>query len=98
MDLHAYLSENSSSALARAVGVRPDQVSQWRSRWQGREPSPEKCVLIERATDGAVRRWDLRPNDWHLIWPEIIGDAGAPDVPEGRPLLDIARRREKAAA
>lgn len=44
-----------------------------------REGSPELCVAIERATDGAVMRWDLRPNDWHLIWPEITLRDDAPD-------------------
>lgn len=24
--------------------------------------------------------WSLRPNDWHLIWPELIGAPGAPEV------------------
>ena len=24
--------------------------------------------------------WDLRPNDWHRIWPELIGADGAPEV------------------
>lgn len=42
--------------------------------------SPALCVLIERATAGDVRRWDLRPDDWHLIWPELIGQPGAPAV------------------
>jgi len=32
----------------------------------------ELCVSIERATDGAVTRRDLRPDDWHLIWPELV--------------------------
>ncbi len=26
---------------------------------------------IERATNGAVTRRDLRPDDWHEIWPEL---------------------------
>ena len=38
---------------------------------------PALCVAIERATNGAVTRRDLRPNDWHLIWPELI-DADHP--------------------
>ena len=33
----------------------------------------ERCAAIERATAGAVTRRDLRPHDWHLIWPELIG-------------------------
>lgn len=29
----------------------------------------------------AVRRWELRPDDWYRIWPELIGAEGAPSVP-----------------
>lgn len=47
-----------------------------------REASPELCVRIEKATYGKVMRWDLRPKDWHLIWPELIGAEGAPSIPE----------------
>lgn len=43
--------------------------------------APEACVLFERNSQGAVRRWDLRPDDWHRIWPELIGAEGAPEVP-----------------
>lgn len=50
----------------------------WKSR--GVVPS-EHCAAIEKATSGAVRRWDLRPDDWHRIWPELIGAEGAPDAP-----------------
>ena len=32
---------------------------------------PIACVLIECATDGAVGRKDLRPDDWRDIWPEL---------------------------
>jgi DNA-binding transcriptional regulator YdaS (Cro superfamily) len=39
-------------------------------------------VAIERATRLAVRRWDLRPDDWHRIWPELIGADGAPEIPQ----------------
>ena len=42
----------------------------------------ERGADIERACDFAVRRWDLRPHDWHRIWPELIGTAGAPPIPE----------------
>ncbi len=30
-----------------------------------------RCTKIERATNGQVTRKDLRPDDWHLIWPEL---------------------------
>ena len=43
--------------------------------------NPAKCVQVEAALEGELRRWDLRPNDWHEIWPELIDLDGAPTVP-----------------
>lgn len=37
--------------------------------------------IVEECGAGAVRLWDLRPADWHRIWPELIGADGAPAVP-----------------
>ena len=66
-------------AIAAALGVHPVMVSQWAS---GTKNVPaERASELERATQGAVRRRDLRPADWHRIWPELIGTEGAPDVP-----------------
>lgn len=65
------------AALAAALHVSPSYLSQLAS---GSAPcSPERCVAIEQVTDRAVMRWDIRPNDWHLIWPELIGAEGAPE-------------------
>lgn len=64
--------------LARAVRQSSAYISQMSS---GLRPvRPDVAVLIERATDRQVMRWDLRPIDWHRIWPELIGTDGAPDV------------------
>lgn len=54
------------SALARAIGVKPPTVHQWKA---GRRPIPaERCPDIERATGGAVRCEDLRPDvDWATV-------------------------------
>jgi hypothetical protein len=38
------------------------------------------AVQWERESQFAVRRWDLRPGDWHRIWPELVGTEGAPAV------------------
>lgn len=63
------------AALAAAIGVAPSAPSMWRAR----ESVPAAhCAAIEKATNGAVMRWDLRPDDWDRIWPELIGQAGAP--------------------
>lgn len=68
----------SQAATAAALGVKQPTISEW---LRNERPVPiERCVEIERATDGAVRRWDLRPDDWHRIWPELIGQPGAPAV------------------
>ena len=49
--------------------------------FSGKSSGVMLAVELERATAGAVRRWDLRPTDWHRIWPELIGTEGAPAVP-----------------
>jgi len=55
--------------LARSLGVTPQAVNAWK---KGERPVPvERCVEIEHATDGAVTRRDLRPDDWERIWPEL---------------------------
>lgn len=67
------------ASLARALGITPPTVSQWVG---GGRPIPlERCPHIEQLTNGEIRRWDLRPDDWFLIWPELINVKGAPDVP-----------------
>lgn len=57
--------------LAAGIGVSQPVVSNWRAR--GTTPDAIHCVSIERLTDGAVSRCDLRPDDWPLIWPELAG-------------------------
>lgn len=66
--------------IAAALGVSLSYLSQMAV--PDASISPLRCVLIERATGGQVMRWDSRPNDWHLIWPELIGSDGAPPVSE----------------
>lgn len=39
----------------------------------GYRPLDEKvCVAVERESNAEVTRKDLRPHDWHLIWPELV--------------------------
>lgn len=75
MKLHEYLSSPgamSVSQLAVQIGVKSDaQVRQWQHAYAGRLPGPAYCLSIERATDGAVTRKDLRPDDYWLIWPDL---------------------------
>lgn len=89
MDLKSYtdsLPHGGISAFAQTLGISTVYLHQLAARQMAndrpREASPELAVLIERFSNLAVRRWDLRPADWHLIWPELIKAAGAPDVPK----------------
>ena len=63
--------------MASLLGVSTKAVYFWRD---GRRKVPvDKMAQIERLTGRLVRRWDLRPDDWHRIWPELIGAPGAPE-------------------
>lgn len=60
-------------------GVRSEIVSQLGisrqsiANWKADNCVPTKhCASIEQVTNGAVTRKDLRPDDWHLIWPELV--------------------------
>lgn len=63
------------AVICTALGVSQQAITNWKSR--GVVPV-EHCAAIEFATGRVVRRWDLRPDDWHLIWPELISAEGAP--------------------
>ena len=62
MDLKTYLEKSGATQaqLAERCGVTPSMVSQWIS---GHRPiAAEKVIPIELATDGLVRRHELRPD------------------------------------
>jgi DNA-binding transcriptional regulator YdaS (Cro superfamily) len=65
--------------VAAALGVSTQAVCFWRDG--ARSFPAQHCAPLESASGQAVRRWDLRPNDWHLIWPELVGAEGAPPIP-----------------
>lgn len=70
--------------LASVLGVSQPVISNWRAR--GTVPDAIHCVAIERATGGAVTRRDLRPDDWRLIWPELVDQsASLPAKPAQQP-------------
>lgn len=64
--------------LAEKAGVNEQTLYQALTGRGGFKPA--ECVRIEAALENELRRWDLRPNDWHLNWPELIGAEGAPTV------------------
>jgi hypothetical protein len=84
MNLRAYLDALPRGGLGEfAARVDRSEVYllQLAAHQGGREASPALAVVIERESDYRVRRWDLRPTDWWLIWPELKDIDGAPDLP-----------------
>lgn len=72
MDLRTYLNSaprGTSVAVAKALGVSPVMVTQWANGVK--DVPPERCLAVERATEGKVTRADLRPDDFWLIWPDL---------------------------
>lgn len=48
-----------------------------------RAMKPEEAVRVERDGESHLTRRHLRPNDWWLIWPELVTDEfPAPTEPE----------------
>ena len=70
-NLQTWLGEKRGRAadLAASLGVPRSFVTKMAA---GDRPVPiAHMALIEGITEGAVTRRDLRPDDWHLIWPEL---------------------------
>jgi len=98
MNLNDYfVRHGQKSELARAIGVPAILVSQWSL---GQRPVPiARCKAIESATDGAVTCKDLRPDDWHEIWPELaISEPNQPSPSASRPQAAINTVAEQGAA
>ena len=71
--------------LAKLAGLLGESV-QTVSNWRSRGIPLVKCSLIEAASNGAITRRDMRPDDWHLVWPELVtAEHPAPMVPPSAP-------------
>lgn len=71
MDLKNYLIESGTkkAEFARAINVSAALLHQW---IEGIRPvATRHCPAIETQTCGKVTRKELRPDDWHKIWPEL---------------------------
>jgi DNA-binding transcriptional regulator YdaS (Cro superfamily) len=66
-------------AIMRRAGTTVSYVRKTVSR--GQYIGALTCSRIEYETEQSVMRWDLRPNDWWQIWPELIAHPDAPSVP-----------------
>ena len=79
MDLKTFIETSergTATMLAEKINVSTSFLSQMASG--AASISPARCVEIEQATCGIVSRRDIRPDDWHLIWPELKNKALKP--------------------
>ncbi len=76
MNLLEYLSDAgiSQAHFGELLGVTQGMVNHWCNNLV---PSPERCVAIEKATNGKVTRKNMRPDDWESIWPELANRKAA---------------------
>jgi len=75
MELKKYieLKYGNAAKLAKDIGAHAPDVSAWAS---GNRPVPHKYgAAIEKYTEGKVTRKELFPNDWQVIWPELLPSA-----------------------
>jgi DNA-binding transcriptional regulator YdaS (Cro superfamily) len=75
MLLKQYLSEERGRAaeIARSLGISPVLLSQWST--DARRVPADRCPAVERATDGAVRCEEMRPDvDWAYLRGTVAVD------------------------
>lgn len=82
MDLKSYLSPKSTAERDEFARRCETTRGHLQNVMYGlKSCATDLAVAIERESEQQVRRWELRPADWHRHWPELIGTLNAPDVP-----------------
>ncbi len=89
--LNAYIkrfSPEQRAAFALSVGTTLGHFNN--VAYEQRVASAALARQIAIQTGREVAEWELRPADWYLIWPELIGAEGAPDLVAPIPAASIA--------
>lgn len=78
-----YLAESKKTnvAFAAELGVPPSLLSQWATGV--RKIPAERCLQVERATNGLVRCEDLRPD---IDWSRPAAEASAAAASDAAPM------------
>ena len=61
-----------TTKVAKMCDVEPAAVSQWRKKGIPREQLLFLAARIEKESHGLVTRQDLFPDNWYLVWPELL--------------------------
>ncbi len=76
--------------VAELTGVKAPSVSGWKEA--GKVPFERRMKLVVACEERKIAtRFDLFPDDWHLIWPELIGIKGSPKPKTPKPEPEKAR-------
>ena len=70
--------DGSPTKLADAMG--DGVLRQHVEHWAKSNRVPERCGARFALVTG-IPLWELYPNDWHRIFPMVVGTKGAPKVP-----------------
>ena len=57
-----------------------DWIASWPFGFKQQEDIPNLTAGLNCWDASGDKRKHLRPDDWHLIWPELIGADGAPEI------------------
>jgi DNA-binding transcriptional regulator YdaS (Cro superfamily) len=102
MNLVDYLSAPGAMSISQLVDAKVAKnvgvISQWRSQWQGRRPSPENAAAMEAVTAKHAQEAGLDPATkvtCEELRPDInwtrIPDPEWPWHPGGRPVQEVVK-------
>jgi DNA-binding transcriptional regulator YdaS (Cro superfamily) len=78
MTLIEYINSLSPEDRSRFEGVAGTSIGYLRKAASAKQVlGAATCVGVERASGGVITRKQLRPEDWHLIWPELAAPEAA---------------------
>ena len=83
MEIKSYLKPfdaEARAAFAVSVGTTVGHLNN--VQYGARTASAALTRQIALVSGRSVAEWDLRPADWHLIWPELIAHPDAPKPAE----------------
>ena len=66
-----------TAKVSRMCKCDPATVSTWRKRGIPHGQLLFLAARIEKESNGLVTRKDLFPNNWYLVWPEMLPKSNA---------------------
>ncbi|WP_205683701.1 hypothetical protein [Cupriavidus malaysiensis] len=90
-----------TNAVARLLNIKAPSVTAWREKGIPDDKLIRLAPYAERV--GVATRKELRPNDWHLIWPELaeasrgLPTSGTPPRKPGKPRAAAHEAHSEAA-